>query len=182
MQTKKVITTIMLLMITLVLTFLFVVPKYQEIQDLEVLLAEKQMQYDVQSDYYNKVLGMVRSIESRQDAIKKVNEALPSEFSVAPLLYFFQKKGSESGLTVKSITFSDIIQSSSNQAPANAQKKELKHITFAMSLSGSYQNLKKFLSSLEKSERLFEVETVSFNSPLSSSNYDVKLEVKTHTY
>ncbi len=184
MEINKPVSTIIIFITTLILFFLFVAPEYQKSSDLQNNLAQKQEEYDVKSVYYAKISETIKSIDSRKDVLKKINSALPSDFFLAPLVYFFQKKGAEAGLIVKSITLSQI-------SPATL-KKEVRNITFKINLSGNYQNLKNFLSSLDESERLFEVNSISFKSPVISQDlkqpknqqqtYNFELEVKTHTY
>ena len=80
----------------------------------------------------------------------------------------------------------------SSGPPGNDQ--EIKNIVLMVDVSGSYQGLKNFLHSLERSARIFQVNTISF-APLEFSSpegltsaadqiktYDFKLEIKTQTY
>lgn len=191
MEINKPVTTIILLIVTLILAFLFVVPKYQESVNLQVILNEKQAEYDGESDYYTKIFGLLKNIKDRKDSLDKMNSALPSNVSFAPLIYFLQEKVTENGLTVKLITFSDIDPSAYGKVlPVDSD--QIKNIVFAVDLSGSYQGLKKFLYSLEKSARLFQINNITVTSfqslqsgsepQIISQNYDFKLEVKTNAY
>ncbi len=191
MEINKSITAIIILTINLILIFLFVIPKYQESIDLQINLLKKQVEYDSQSDYYIKLLGIIKSIEGRKDVLEKVDNALPSNFSLASVFYFFQKKSIENQLIIKSITFSG---GSLGDSRVQAEGLMIKSISFTINLSGSYQGLKNFLSSLDRSDRLFQVENISFvsskpllnpelsNLPDQLQAYDFKLEVKTNTY
>ena len=182
MEINKPISVIIVLVITVVLFSLFVFPKYQESKSMEVELVQKQLQYESRVDYYLKLSDILNKIEQNQDALGKINSALPSDFSLAPIVYFIDKKSEESGLIVKSITFSqqqNELEGFSNQ--------NIKRILFKVDLSGSYDGLKKFLSSVEKSSRLFEVSSISFStgqlvSPKSSKVYEFSLSLQTHTY
>lgn len=159
-------------------------PKYQKSNDLQNNLAQKQAEYNGKSIYYAKIAEIIEIIEGKKDTLEKINSALPSNFSIASLVYFFQKKGSEVGLVVKSITLSQI------SIPTSEER--FKNIIFKVNLSGNYQGLKNFLSSLDKSARLFEVNYISFiSSEISQSlkqsknqqqTYDFQLEVQTHAY
>lgn len=165
------------------------IPRYQESSKLQMDFLQKQAKYSGQSDYHIELLGILKNIEDRKDVLKKIDSALPSDFSLASVFSFFQKKSAESQLTVKSITFSKVLSAPSG---VRSETSKIKNISFVVNLSGSYQGLKNLLSSLDRSDRLFQVENISFASsePLSDEihlqsqldNYDFKLEVKTQTY
>ena len=200
MKINKPVAIIIILAVNVILIFLFVMPKYQESGELQMNLTKTQIEYDSQSDHYIKLLSIIKNIEERDDLLEKVDSALPSNFSLSSVMYFLQTKAIESQLTVKSVTFSgvygQILQTNFNEQTTNlpaangvaVQGSGIKSVVLSVNLSGSYQGLKNFLYSLDRSARLFQVETISF-APLKSSldqgqpqTYDFKLEVKTYTY
>jgi len=193
MEINKPVATIIILIINLILIFLFVAPKYQESNNLQLNLAQKQIEYDAQSDYYGKVLEALKSINDRKDVLEKIDSALPLDFSLASVIYFLQNEAIENQLNIKSITFSkDLPQTKEEFLSANSNQ-EVKSVGFAVNLSGSYQGFKKFLSDLDKSVRLFQVDRIYFSSPQGSSSeltyspdqfqiYDFSLEIKIYTY
>ncbi len=188
MEINKPVTIVIILIIDLVLTFLFVVPKYKDIADAKVNLNQKQSEYDNLTDHYLKLLNAVKSIDARKSDFEKIDTALPNHFSFSPLIYFLQEKAGENGLTIKSITSTQFFQDQGQQASSQDSQEQVKNIDFTINLSGSYQGLKKFVMSLERSARLFEVKSISFSSSDQNfsqnqpNNYDFKLELGTHAY
>lgn len=176
MKINKPISAIIILLVILILYFLFIMPEYRKISDLQNNLAQKQIEYDGKSVYYSKIAELIKNIESKPDSLEKINSALSSDYYLSSLVYFFQKKGAENGLKVNSIALSQI------SAPAT--DNNIKDITFSIRLSGTYESLKKFLSSLDKSARLFEVNSISFSGTGNSPQqiYDFNMEVQTHAY
>ncbi len=188
MEINKPVTALILFVITGILLFLFVIPAYGELQAAKNTLANKEAEFNGESDYYAKIADLAKGINDRKDALAKVDQALPVNGSIAPLIYFFQQRGTESGLLIKSITFSNANTITPALIGGQAAKKSVKDIIFQLDLTGNYQGLKTFLGILEKSARLFEVDTIAL-APLQSlqnvaqvQNYDIKLQVKTHTY
>ncbi|OGZ63770.1 MAG: hypothetical protein A3A98_00565 [Candidatus Staskawiczbacteria bacterium RIFCSPLOWO2_01_FULL_40_39] len=189
MEINKPVSTVIIFIITLVLIFLFVWPKYQESIVLQKKLAEKQAEYNNKAMYYVKILDAMNEINSRKEVIGKISSALPSDVAFAPLVYFLQKKSSEAGLIIKSIKFSEVSKKNPNQT---LDGSGIKVIKFNMNILGNYQGLKNFLLLLERSARLFEVDSISFNAlqaqqGLSQSNnqsqtYNFSLDLQTHTY
>ncbi len=176
---NKPVSILLIFIITLMVAFLFAAPKYQESVDLQHTLMQKQAEYDGKSAYYASVSKLIKNVQTRADALDKVNDALPSQFSFAPLIYFFQQKGAESGLATQSMAFSKIYQ---------IPGQNMKNADVTLSLQGSYPGLKKFLLALDASARLFETHRISFASPLQnaaknqSPMYQFELEVGVHTY
>ncbi len=195
MQLHKPITTVILFIITAILVFLFAWPKYQEFGDAKITLAKKQAEYNGESLYYQKISEITQQIDDKKEMLDKIDSSLPQNGAIAPIIYFFQKKGAETGLIVKSITFSNAAAPTApttQRQSLKATQKPVKNITFSLNLTGNYQGLKNFLASLESSARLFEVNIISL-SPLQSlqnssktqiklQTYDLKLQVTTHTY
>lgn len=193
MEVNRPVATVILLIINAVLIFLFVWPEYNRASALELKLREKQAAYNGQSIYYANIAKTLSEIDSRSDVLSKVESALPDEFVLAPLLYFFQKKGTENGLAVKTVIFSRVDPASGNRVTTTslAKEKEMKDIVLTLDVSGNYQGLKNFLASIERSARIFEVRNISFNAadlaPGSIAQgqvktYNFKLEIVTHSY
>jgi|SRR3989344_923190 len=204
MEINKPIVALISLVIALIVLFLFVAPKFRESSDLQAKLLTKQSEYSGKSMYYEKLSDIFLDIDKRKDVLQKVDDALPSNVSFSSLTYFLQKTASESGLIIKSITFLEIPASGYSQSSPTSQDQSLssnsinnqvKDITFTIEISGNYQGLKNFLSSLEKSSRLFEMDTISFSTASAeqstqgqpklenqSQTYGFNLTVKTHSY
>lgn len=184
MEINKPIVAMILFVICAVLIFLFVYPKFQESNTLKDTLAKRQLDYSGTAAYYAKVSDVIKIIDSKKDDLAKIDSALPSDFSVSELLYFLQKKEAEAGLVSKSISF--------NQGSSVDVSGEVRSITFTTNLSGSYEAFKKFLSSLDTSVRLFDVDSISLRAAgfsqaagLTSAEqqlYSFDLIVETHTY
>lgn len=201
MEINKPATILIGILIILTIVFLFAIPKYQEFSDLQAMLAKKQAEYDGASQYYAKITDIIKQIGDKQDALSKIDSSLPSDGSVAPLIYYFKQKANETGLTIKSITLSQFSSTnadkpaptgSSNNPAMAAMKNKIKDVVFTIEMVGNYQGLKNLLGAIDRSARLFEVNAVSFTSvqslqastkaPSKLQTYSFKLELKTHTY
>jgi len=189
MEINKPVSIMITLVVSLFIIYLFVLPKYQESRSLEVELVNKQAQYEGRVDYYVKLSDTLEELEQKQDVLNKIESALPSNFAIAPVVYFLQEKAKEAKLEVKSISFSR--QQPYRQVSSEDSNQKIKNVMFRADLTGSYQSLKNFIFYLEKSTRIFEVNSISFtggqvsDSKLSKNilqEYDFALEIETHTY
>ncbi len=195
MEVNKPVTSIILFIIIVILVFLFVWPKYHEFGVAKMVLAKTQAEFNGGSAYYAQISEIIKEIQDRKEVLDKISSALPKEASVAPLIYFFQQKAAETGLLIRSITFSNNVPSSAASAGGKVAngtgKKTVKDMAFSLDLVGNYQGLKNFLTSLEKSARLFEVDAITLvplqvqgasGAKNKVQTYSFKLQVKTHTY
>lgn len=178
------------LFIILLLLFFLVVPKYQAFKSLQVKLGEKKAEFDAKYEYFSGITETYFDIQSRQQSIKKIDDALPTDSNLGRLVYYFQKKAEASGIIIKSLFLSK-----SPSASLGDVKGGVKEMSFSFSLVGSYASLESFIISLEKSSRIFEIGRISFSSAgsvapseeeetqfQSQNIYTFSLEVKTYTY
>lgn len=198
MKVDRPITIAIIIFIIILLMYFFVVPKYYEFKDLQVKLGKSEAEYNGKFAYFSEVSKIFRELEDRQESLEKIENAIPPKPQLADLVYFFQQKGTESGLIVKNIFLTKI-------SPVTSESS-IKEIVFSLDVMGNYQSLKNFLSSLENSSRLFEVGNISFGSqtinqssssqtqnpiskqktlivqPIIQQVYSFKFEIKTHSY
>lgn len=194
MEINKPVATIIITIINVILVFLFAVPKYHQAQALDNKVAVTQAELNSESAYYAALEGLAADIDERESELEKIQSALPASFSLAPVMDFLQRKGMESGLVVKSITFSQSAAATTPQGRQPVVEEGLgpiKKISINLYFIGTYQGLKSFISSLEKSARLFEVDVISFaasqgqgiaRSQSKIKTYEFKLKLVTNTY
>ena len=191
MEINKPVSTIIILVIALILFFLFAWPKYQESLSLETALAQKQAEYNGQAAYHTNLSQLLSKIEEHKDVLNTISSALPNTFALAPIVYFFQKTGTQSGVMVRSVSFSQGSAPSTRPAAATATPI-IKDVSLTINFMGNYQGLKNFISTLETSARIFEISAISLvpieatqgtsSSQNQSRTYEMKMDVVTHTY
>jgi len=195
MKIDRPITIAVIIFIIILLMYFFVVPKYHEFRDFQVKLGKAEAEYNGKFAYFSEVSKIFRQLEDRQESLEKVENAVPPKSQLADLVYFFQQKGTVSGLIVKNILLTKISGLTSEST--------VQEIIFSLEVMGNYQSFKNFLSSLENSSRLFEVGNISFGSqilnqpsallsqaqtqtqetqPTIQQVYSFKFEIKTHSY
>lgn len=183
MELNKVTISFVIVIITLILIFSLLVPKYKEFKSLQLALAKKQAEFNVKYNYYSQVSQTYRNLQDYSVSLKKIDSALPSDASFGDIIYFFQNKSTENGLVIKQLF---LIKS----VLLNPESK-IKEVSFSINIMGSYSAFKNFIHSIEKSSRLFEIPRISFNAPLtfssagylaSSQKYIFTVEIKTYSY
>ena len=176
MQIDRPIAIALILFIILLLVFFLVVPEYNTFKSLQTELGEKIAQFNAEFDYYAQITKTYYELQSRPDDIKKVDDALPQNSDLGPIIYFFQESAKANGLVVK-----DLFLSKTSPAATGPNVSPVKDVIFSIDLLGDYASLENFIISLEKSSRIFEVTTISFTST-SGPPYSFNLQIKTHSY
>ena len=193
MEMTRNIVIIILSLAIIVLAVFLLIPEYTTFNHLNEQMAVEKAKLDTGNNYYAQIKSNYDSLSSHQADLQKIDEALPASPDLARIIYYLQQESTQSGLTIKSVVLTK--SSSGNQAQTAGT---IKDIIFSVSLSGNYESLGKFISSLEKSDRIFEVTNISFAAPTtlaviatkSSPNqlppattpFNFNIQVKTHSY
>lgn len=160
----------------LILGWGLVFPKYQELSSLRQKIEEKKAEINNQDEYFSNLKKISEELKNYQIQLAKIKTALPSNpfLSLPILLDFFQKASFQSGLVLKEIKTPSI--------QASPDFKEIQEIALTLVVSGSYPSFKNFLSILEKSARLIQVENISFSGEKKEASLDFNLKIKTYSY
>lgn len=175
MSIKPVVTAICFSLALFLLLFM-VWPKYQTLQDVNQKVKQAQAQLQKNKEYVSKLETLSGRLDQRQQAMDKVETALPSKAGLPNLLHFLHDVSSNQGLLLKDV--GEISEASS--------QGKIKRINVNLSLIGSYPSFKNFVRAVEKSSRIVEVKNISFRVPEPKegesrpSRFEVKLS--THYY
>ena len=170
--------------VIILLMFFLVIPEYRTFTDLRVELGQKRAEYAAEFDYYNAINEVYINLQNRPDDVKKVDDALPENSDIGEIVYYLQKTIKDNGLVSKNLFLSKTTASTSGPVSTSAKKSEktgVKDIIFSINLLGNYSSLENFIISLERSARIFEVTSISFDSS-AVPPYSFNLQVKTHSY
>jgi len=134
----------------------FLLPKFQEFSGLRQRVEEKRNEIKYKQEYFSNLTETKTELKKYEAELSKIDSALPDDSFMPSLFNYLQKSSSQSGLVLKDMGTFNISQS--EKAP------NLKEITLSLGVSGPYSSFKSFLSNLEKSTRMIEVESVSFSA------------------
>ena len=179
-------TTLLLVLVFLIVVgcgyfiFLPIQANYREQKvDIENTKREKQAFLDRQVALEE--LG--RKIEARRVFIDQVKDVLPEKPEVPELVVTLEKLASSNGMYIDNFipkVLADLPQASA----AQTEQKEYQTIELQFNLTGTYSNMKKFVSDLEKNIRPVDIITIAINSesaPTQASDI-VRFNIKANTY
>jgi len=136
----------------LIINFL-VVPQYQNWQTVSQRVGELEKEAQTQKEYFQQIQEIAENLKRYSSNLAKIEMALPQKPSLPQLFYFIQKVSSQVGLSLQKIG-----KIETKEVP----KEKIKETSVEIILVGDYSALKNFLSEIEKSARLIEIENISF--------------------
>jgi Tfp pilus assembly protein PilO len=160
-------------LIVIAVAVLVLWPKFQELQKLQGDIERERAEIQLKKEYVLMLDEAMAELESNKAEVSKIRTALPVNPSVPSLFNYLQRTASGSGLILTEISPFTV---SSSVAFAN-----LKQTVFTIKASGPYPSFKNLISTLEKSARLIEVESISLSSGQEES-FDFNLRLKTFSY
>jgi Tfp pilus assembly protein PilO len=167
-------TIITCLLIAILLVAFVVLPKYREYSDANLKIKMKNIDIENQQKYFSQIKDTSEKLKNYSEELKKINYALPKEPFLPEVLDFLAQASSQNGMTFRKLTSSSVASpkapaatASSSPTPESEKSKispKLKEINVEFEVSGNYSSLKNFISTLEKSARLIEIESITFSS------------------
>lgn len=147
-------------------------PKYQSLQSLIKDIEKTRAELKSRTEYFSRLAEISERLKEHAESFSKIDSALPSDFSLPFFLDFLEKASSQSDLVLGQVG-----------AFVSQPEGEIQEHSLNISLSGSYSAFKNFLSSLEKSARILEVQNISFSSTKEPAlPYTFNVNIKTYSY
>ena len=153
---KKPIIIAISLYISLALIIGLVLPRYRELRVVKKEIEEANAKIEKRDKYFSQLRELADQLKKYQEEISKIDSAIPSEMSVLNMFNFLSETSSQNGLLLKEVALE---KSSSSKISSRLREN---YITF--NVVGSYPSFKNFLSLLEKSARIIQIENISFSS------------------
>jgi len=159
---------------SLILGALILWPRFQDLRTIQTAVKDISEEVQYQEQYFSQLADIQNKFKNYEEKLSKIDSALPNDPSLASLFNFLQKASSQSELILKGISSFTISYSENNPSLRKAQ--------LSLEVSGSYSAFKEFLSTIEKSARLIEVENISFSTPKEEDIFTFNLRIKVYSY
>ena len=161
-------------LLVLILGIGLLLPKYQDLKGIQRTIEEKKAEIQYKEKYFAEIGEIKTELEKYETELSKIDSALPQSPSLPSLFNFLQEASSQSGLVLKGISPFTV-------APVG-ENSDIKETEFNLQLSGGYSSFKNFLSTLEKSARMIEIENISFSLPIEEELFTFNIRVKIFSY
>ncbi len=200
---KKAILSLITIIISLVLVFVFIIPFYTTIQSTK----EDIIYLEEERDDLEELLSKTRQLETEYQQIKeevqKIFLALPKEKDLPRLLVQFDALASTNGLLLENISFGQLSENKEN-LPGQPQGSDVvgepvfsaspaseggssafRSLPVNISVSGSYTDFKRYLDDIENNIRSMDVTSIGF-TPGGSGEVDqldfIKFSIQLNVY
>ena len=162
------------LSLSILLIFVLVLPAYNDLNDLNNQVFEKEISLQSQQEYFKELENVADRIEGQEEALEKIRSAIPVGSDLANLMNYFQRSASKAGVSMENVSPALI---------ASTIGKKIHASKVNLVIAGGYPAFKEFLAIIEKSSRLIEVEDISFQSPTQESDsFNFNLSTKVYYY
>ncbi|MDO8564711.1 MAG: type 4a pilus biogenesis protein PilO [bacterium] len=110
---------------------------------------------------------------------EKLQKLLPDHVDSVRLILDVNNIAAQYGMTLKNITLTDAGGEDSEDGELGPQEVRSEPVEFKFSVSGTYDNLRSFLTDLEQSLRLIDIRNLTFTSP-GTAIYDYTVTIATY--
>ncbi len=156
---------------TIVLGVFLLYPKYQNFVVFEKQIKAKENELQSKQEYLSNLSENSEQLKKYQEKLLVIDAALPSTLSLPSLFDLLQKIASQNGLIVKDMNSSYV-----------TNPEGIQEVRVDLKIVGLYSSFKSFISVLEKSARMIEIESFSFSTPQEGEIFDFILTMKTYSY
>lgn len=158
---RPIISTTIILLVVFLLGYFILLNQFNEIRLLKFNLKQKTDDFKSLEEYFNKLSLINEELAEYETEMQKIHSALPLKAGIPSVFNFIQKVSLENNLELQRLSL-NISQSSKTTKPVVKDSK-VKETSFSLVISGSYNDFKNFLSVLEKSSRIIELENIDFS-------------------
>jgi Tfp pilus assembly protein PilO len=158
-----------------------VFPKYQNLSLLQSKVEEKEAILQSEKEYFSSIGDVSEKLKGYEEGLSKINSALATEPGLPDLLNFLQTAASENGLVLKKIA-PTLPSSLKEELVRQGWSPEIKETGVNLTVAGYYPSFKSFLSALEKTARMIELESISFSASEEAGPIDFNLRIKVYSY
>jgi Tfp pilus assembly protein PilO len=169
------------LFLALLLAIGFTVPKYQNLKIAQSKVKEKGTELQAERKYFSEIAEAKEKLKKFEEELSKINSAIPAEPSLPSLGNFLQIAASQNGLVLKKIMPS-LTSSLKEEFIKKGFSSQIKETGVNLTVSGDYPSFKNFLSNLEKTSRMIEIESISFSGSEKEAPIDFNLRIKVYSY
>jgi len=158
-------------LLTIILGAFLLYPKYQDFVVLKKQIEAKENQLQSKQEYLSNLSENSEQLKKYQEKLLVIDAALPSTLSLPSLFDLLQKIASQNGLIVKDMNSSYV-----------TNPEGIQEVRVDLKVVGLYSSFKSFISVLEKSARMIEIESFSFSTPEEGEIFNFILTIKAYSY
>ena len=169
------------LILLVVLGIAAVFPKYQNLNLLQLKVKEKEAEFQSEKEHFSNLDALSEKLKKYEKSLSNINSALAAEPGLPALFNFLQIAASQNGLVLKKIA-PTLPSPLKEELVKKGWSLEIRETGINLTVAGSYSSFKNFLSTLEKTARMIEIESISFSALERAGPIDFNLRIKVYSY
>jgi Tfp pilus assembly protein PilO len=158
-----------------------VFPEYQNLNLLQLKIKEKEAEFQSGKEYFSNLDDISEKLKEYEENLSKINSALAAEPGLPALFNFLQTAASQNGLVLRKIA-PTLPSPLKEELVKEGWSPEIRETGINLIVTGSYPSFKNFLSVLEKTARMVEVESISLSILEEEGPIDFNLRIKVYSY
>ena len=133
-------------------------PQYEKLKEVELINIEKEKKLSYSEEYFSKIKELAIELENYEEEMSKIDIILSDTVSLPNIYKYFQDTSSRAG-----VILTDLIPTGdlSGNAGTSGTIKEFK---INVSVVGSQSAFRNFLSIVEQSSLIIDIENIAFSS------------------
>jgi len=140
-------------------------PAFKKIGELNGKISQEKSQYEEQYEAVQIAKSIINQYKSLTGVSQTISLSVPREAEIQNVLAQINKIAIQSGLTTQSVNFENITVAQSKKETL-VKNNQITRVD--ISLLGSYESFKTWLSAIESNIRLMDVQSISFSGIASS--------------
>lgn len=173
-------TSFILLLLSVALFYTFISPHYDKVRALRIQSAE-----------YKGILANVAELWKKRDDLQvkynntpieevtRLEKVLPDNVDTVNLAMNFDSIASKYGISIKTIRTVEQLNEASGEIVQGTDGKPYQSVIVTFTFVSTYQNFRRFMEDIEKSLRIIDVKSVSFEAA-DTGLYDFQVAVQTY--
>lgn len=157
-------------------TLMTIASLIREVQDKKMI--DQQLQTKINS----LTLAQI-NFASIENSLSLIDEALPTDPFLSQILPYFEFLTQQEELTIRSIALEPVvIKGKIGKEKSKSKKPGPNQAGFIMTLSGNFENLIRFVSSLEKVRRIITIDSATFTQTKTEETQAINLTISGKAY
>ena len=157
------------IIIAVIIIFIIIRPQLTAVSDTQDAIAEQTAVLQSREEFLRTIDRKVSELNSQQIHEERLSVMLPAEEQVADALRVIHRAAESSGASISSlVNASGAIQSQANanraRGGASSIPATVVPLGFTMEFGGTYQQFRAFITEIERSPRLMDIDTIQLSS------------------
>ena len=149
-------------------------PAYKNFNNLRFQIENSKADLKSKQEYFSNLKDVLAKIKEHDVELAKINSALPATSVVPDMVNFLAQKSSQNGVILEKVELE-------RMAPLTPDSK-IQKLGFNITVSGFYPALKSFISNLQNSAKIIEINSVTFPQPREGGIFSFNLRLQTYSY